>query len=128
MNKPIINPLWIYLANVIPNVGVTCIVLGILGFLVLAILFFAMTMDIECDIEDEEFMQVLRMLKKYIWIPCVLMLFGSLIPEQETIYGMMAANYITPSNIEAVGNSAKDVVDYIFEKIDESDKEQKNDN
>ena len=119
MNKPIINPLWIYLANVIPNFGIACVVIGVLGFFALAVLFIGMSVDIGIDIEDEECMKVLKMIKKYVWIPCVLILFGTFIPNQETIYGMMAANYITPANIESVGNGAKDVVDYIFEKINE---------
>ena len=39
-------------------------------------------------------------------------------PSTETIYTMAVVNEITPDNIQAVGKTGKDVVDYITDQID----------
>ena len=38
---------------------------------------------------------------------------------KETCYQMIAAHYLTYENVDAVGGQAKEVVDYIFDKVDE---------
>ena len=40
-------------------------------------------------------------------------------PSKETCYQMIAAHYMTYENVDAVGGQAKEVVDYIFDKVDE---------
>lgn len=47
-------------------------------------------------------------------------------PSTETIYTMAVVNEITPDNIQAVGKTGKDVVDYITDQIDKvvNDKEE----
>ena len=42
-----------------------------------------------------------------------------LAPSKETCYQMIAAHYLTYENVDAVGGQAKEVVDYIFDKVDE---------
>lgn len=39
-------------------------------------------------------------------------------PNTETIYTMAVVNEITSDNIQAVGKTGKDVVDYITDQID----------
>lgn len=48
-------------------------------------------------------------------------------PSTETIYTMAVVNEITPDNIQAVGKTGKDVVDYITDQINKvvNDKEKK---
>lgn len=47
-------------------------------------------------------------------------------PSTETIYTMAVVNEITPDNIQAIGKTGKDVVDYITDQIDKvvNDKEE----
>lgn len=40
------------------------------------------------------------------------------VPNKETAYTMVALKYVTPNNIETVGDTTKDVVDYITDQID----------
>lgn len=61
-------------------------------------------------------------------IGCVVMTIITIMtPNTETIYTMMAVNEITPDNIQAVGKTGKDVVDYITDQIDKviNDKDEK---
>ena len=44
---------------------------------------------------------------------------GAFMPSKETCYQMIAAHYLTYENVDAVGGQAKEVVDYIFDKVDE---------
>ena len=46
------------------------------------------------------------------------MILTVLTPTTETVYTMMVANEITSDNIQAVGKTGKDVVDYITDQID----------
>lgn len=50
----------------------------------------------------------------YLQVPLTLVIT----PSTETIYTMAVVNEITPDNIQAVGKTGKDVVDYITDQID----------
>lgn len=61
-------------------------------------------------------------------IGCVVMTIITIMtPNTETIYTMVVVNEITPDNIQAVGKTGKDVVDYITDQIDKviNDKDEK---
>jgi hypothetical protein len=47
------------------------------------------------------------------------MLICATIPSEKTMYAMLAASYITEENIDKAGNTVTDMVDYIFDKVDE---------
>lgn len=60
-------------------------------------------------------------------IGCVVMTIITIMtPNTETIYTMAAVNEITPDNIQTIGKTGKDVVDYITDQIDKvvNDKEE----
>lgn len=60
-------------------------------------------------------------------IGCVVMTIITIMtPNTETIYTMAVANEITPDNIQTIGKTGKDVVDYITDQIDKivNDKEE----
>lgn len=38
---------------------------------------------------------------------------------KKTGYAMMAASIVTPNNIEAAGETATDIIDYIVDSVDE---------
>lgn len=117
MNKPIINPLWIYVSDVIPSIGEmlgALFIIGIITSFVLSII--ALILD-----DDEAWKYVIENILKKWWLLIVIATISNFIPSRETMRAMMIANYVTPANIESVGNGEKDVVDYIFEKINESE-------
>ena len=50
-------------------------------------------------------------------------------PSTETIYTMMTVNEITPDNIQTIGKTGKNVIDYIIDQIDKivnKDKDKEN--
>ena len=49
-----------------------------------------------------------------------------LTPTTETVYTMMVANELTSDNVQAIGKTGKDVIDYITDQIDKvvNDKEE----
>lgn len=59
------------------------------------------------------------------WFKRVLILFmifaviTALIPSKQTMYTMLVTDQLTYENIDKLGDSAKDSVDYIFDKIEE---------
>ena len=60
-------------------------------------------------------------------IGCVVMTIITIMtPNTETIYTMAVVNEITPDNIQTIGKTGKDVVDYITDQIDKvvNDKEE----
>lgn len=61
-------------------------------------------------------------------IGCVVMTIITIMtPNTETIYTMAVVNEITPDNIQTIGKTGKDVVDYITDQIDKivNDKDEK---
>ena len=53
-------------------------------------------------------------------------------PSEKACYQMMAASIITPNNLETVGTTAENIIDYIIESVDhlldENENENKNNN
>lgn len=125
MSNPIINPLWIYLIHVLSNLGGLSLVIAIfsgIGLLIGCILYFIWEDDIyspnyEDDIEANKLYQ--RILKRVAIIFAVAVLLFTLIPSEKIMYTMLVSNYITQENIELTGDAIEDMVDYIFEKVDE---------
>lgn len=110
--KPIINPLWFYLANIVENVGGLLFTIAMFsgGIFVVLLLCGAL----ECFNLEAQMKNLKRLL-----ITCIITsILTSLCPTKDTCYQMMTATMITPNNITAVGDAATDVVDYIIESVD----------
>ena len=61
-------------------------------------------------------------------IGCVVMTIITIMtPNTETIYTMAVVNEITADNIQTIGKTGKDVVDYITDQIDKIVNDNKND-
>lgn len=101
--KPIISPWLIYFASRADAVGTLFLIVTIVAF---AICFIGFD-----DLTKNEF-------KLFISIGIISMILTVLTPTTETVYTMMVANEITSDNIQAVGKTGKDVVDYITDQID----------
>ena len=105
--EPIVNPLWFYLFYVIDNIKIFIA----LAFLISAL--FCVYCVVERNIKENKFFKIA------IIIICISMLFLIFLPEEEVLYQMLVASYITPDNIELVGGAVQSIVDYIVESVNE---------
>lgn len=117
--KPIISPLWIYLIDLFDDLnglfGIALFLLGCVAVALLIIWFFS-SIDYE---RNEGFIVVCKkyLKKSVIWL-CVSGLLFTVIPSKDTMYTMIVLDNVTTDNIQAVGKTGKDVVDYITDQID----------
>lgn len=124
MSEPIISPWIFYLINVFVNLqGAMMIIIifsgiGIIAFGVFTIIA-ACNDDEDEDEEEEIFHMFLKWLKRSTIIFLISLTILLLIPSKETMYTMLVADQVTYENVDALGDSAKDTVDYIFDKIEE---------
>lgn len=125
--KPIISPWWIYLIDLFDNLkgllGVALFLLGGAAVALLIIWFFS-----SLDYEQNEGLIVAckKYLKKsVIWL-CVSGLLFTVIPSKDTMYTMIVLDNVTTDNIQAIGKTGKDIIDYITDQIDKivNDKEE----
>lgn len=122
MDNPIINPIWFYLADAIPSLGVF---LGLLGG-GLCIVGLAFLINSETTEEN------INKWKKYLIPGLIVLLLSFMTPSKDTIYQMIAAKAITPNNIKTVTdyvndtatnvsdnltNAIKDIMDYSVDRI-----------
>lgn len=119
--KPIISPWLIYFASRADNLMTFFgVIAGICGSIAVGAFLAGLT-------GYNEPFKFRKTINKSI-IGCVVMTIITIMtPNTETIYTMMAVNEITPDNIQAVGKTGKDVVDYITDQIDKviNDKDEK---
>lgn len=125
MNEPVINPLWIYLVSVLPEIKkiaddlTFCISLFLACSIVMYIRWRAADYTPNCEASID----MKNTWEKYNKLGGVIIVLGCaltvLIPSEKTIYTMMGASYLTPQNIQIVGDGAKDVVDYFFDQVDQ---------
>ena len=115
MDNPIVNPIWFYLADTIPNVRYVLIAVSVALFIISV-----------GQIDSNE------VFRKFIIGGFLSLIVGALIPSQETLYKMVAAKMITPNNIKIVSdyvgdtatnvsdnlmNAIKDIMDYSVDRI-----------
>lgn len=110
--KPIINPWLIYLASRVDS-------LKILAGCILACCMVAILVAfIAGDIEYSSILTYKSFMQKCLIASIVSAVVLVITPSEKTIYTMAAVNEITPNNIQAVGKTGKDIVDYITNQID----------
>ena len=119
--KPIISPWLIYFASRADNLTTFFeVIAGIFGFIAIFTFFDGL-------VEYNEPFKFRKTISKSI-IGCVVMIIITIMtPNTETIYTMAIVNEITPDNIQTIGKTGKDVVDYITDQIDKvvNDKDEK---
>lgn len=108
----IINPIWFYLADVVVSLGETLFGFAGMGVIIVVVTFICSIMEI--DVSE----QLLKMARKTIPVCIILFIIAALIPAKETCYQMMAASLVTKENIEYVGETGREIVDYIVDSID----------
>lgn len=118
--KPIISPWLIYFADKANNLIDFFMILTFIFGCAALVIWFAGLMDSGNPLKYKQI--IIKSI-----IGCVLTAFISLvIPTTETVYTMAVANELTPDNIQAIGKTGKDVVDYITDQVDKvvNDKEE----
>ena len=104
MDSPIVNPIWFYLADTIPNIRYVFIAVGFCLF-ILSI----------GQIDNN------KVFRKIVVSGFLALVVGAIIPSQETLYKMVAAKMITPNNIQTVsdyvGDTATNVSDNLTDAI-----------
>lgn len=122
--KPIISPWLIYFASRADNLTTFFgVIAGICGSIAICTFFAGL-------VEYNEPFKFRKTISKSI-IGCVVMTIITIMtPNTETIYTMAVVNEITPDNMQAIGKTGKDMVDYIANQIDkvvneDEDKENK---
>lgn len=118
--KPIISPWLIYFTSRADNLTTFFgVIAGICSIIAMGAFFAGLAGY------DEPF-KFRKTISKSI-IGCVVMTIITIMtPNTETIYTMAVVNEITPDNIQTIGKTGKDVVDYITDQIDKivNDKEE----
>ena len=119
--KPIISPWLIYFASRADNLTTFFGVIAVIcGSIAVGAFFAGLT-------GYNEPFKFRKIISKSI-IGCVVMTIITIMtPNTETIYTMAVVNEITSDNIQAIGKTGKDVVDYITDQIDKivNDKDEK---
>lgn len=114
---PIINPIMIYLMNVMSKIGEMAPFILIFSIFVLALLF--VTSPARNSSEDK---RQHKAIIKIATITATISLFLSIfIPSRDTMIAMLVAKHVTIENIQSGKEVVKDSIDYIFEKIKELD-------
>lgn len=109
--KPIISPWLIYFAELADNINMAFLFVTFIAFIIMAFAFIPY-MD---NKKDETLKQCLK--KSFIWF-CISVAIVVMTPSKDTVYTMIVLDNVTTGNIQAIGKTGKDVVDYITEQID----------
>lgn len=119
--KPIISPWLIYFASRADNLTTFFgVIAGICSIIAMGAFFAGLAGY------DEPF-KFRKTISKSIIGCAVMTIITIMTPNTETIYTMAVVNEITPDNIQTIGKTGKDVVDYITDQIDKIVNDNKND-
>lgn len=126
--KPIINPWIMYVIGLVNNINYI-FTAGIV-FLFIAIIidatfgFIRLVVDYD---NFDEFLEDYHTAVKWFKKGCISLIIAGIvmifIPSEKTLYSMVVLENVTPNNIEIAGNTGKDVIDYLFDKIDQMNDE-----
>lgn len=106
MDTPIINPIWFYLADAVPNIRYVFITVGFCLF-ILSI----------GQIDNN------KVFRKIVVSGFLALVVGAIIPSQETLYKMVAAKMITPNNIQTVSDYVNDTVTNVSDNLTDAIKD-----
>lgn len=118
--KPIISPWTIYFASRADSLKILAGCILICCIIAICIAF------IEGDINYGSVLTHKSFMKKCAIVSVISAVTLVITPSTETIYTMAVVKEITPDNIQAIGKTGKDVIDYITDQIDKvvNDKEE----
>lgn len=116
MNEPIISPWIFYAADVIGNINIS---INVLTLIALVVIFCAIYTYFEYQEsgDDEEIKDIEERVWFIIKVFIVVLMLNIFIPAKDTFYKMVATSYVTPANIEMVGDNVEKIADKIVDKI-----------
>ena len=109
--KPIISLWLIYFAELADSINMAFLFVTFIAFIIMAFAFITY-MD---NKKDETIKQCLK--KSFIWF-CISVAIVVMTPSKDTVYTMVFLDNVTTDNIQTIGKTGKDVVDYITDQID----------
>lgn len=123
--NPIISPWSIYLINVLSglkNIFIVAVAAAILVGIGNAI-YFLIVIDSPYYNEDDEkdqnkILNIKKCFKKSVVGLIISALLFVITPSKDTMYTMLALDNLTTDNIQAIGKTGKDVIDYVADQID----------
>lgn len=119
MNTPIISPLWFYLIGTIPKVAGVLADISLVLFIFCGVVIFVVVLTSDDNDEGQAAIKrVWTALKKKLIVAVILLSLSNVIPSKEVCYQMAAASLITPANIGATKETAKEAIDYVIDSID----------
>lgn len=110
--KPIVSPWTIYFASRADSLKILAGCILICCIIAICIAF------IEGDIDYGSVLTHKSFMKKCAIVSVISAVTLVITPSTETIYTMAVVKEITPGNIQAIGKTGKDVIDYITDQID----------
>ena len=110
--KPIVSPWTIYFASRADSLKILAGCILICCIIAICIAF------IEGDIDYGSVLTHKSFMKKCAIVSVISAVTLVITPSTETIYTMAVVKEITPDNIQAIGKTGKDVIDYITDQID----------
>lgn len=118
--EPIISPWVIYFASIADSLKFLAGCILVCCIIAICIAFMEGDIDYGSVLTHKSFM------KKCAIVSVISTVALAITPSTETIYTMAVVKEITPDNIQAIGKTGKDVVDYITDQIDKvvNDKEE----
>lgn len=132
--NPIISPWSIYLINVLSglkNIFIVAVAAAILVGIGNAI-YFLIVIDSPYYNEDDEkdqnkILNIKKCFKKSVVGLIISALLFVITPSKDTMYTMLALDNLTTDNIQTIGKTGKDVIDYVADQIDKIVNGNKND-
>lgn len=120
MSNYIINPIWFWAVGIIEDLELFIGLFSALFFfaiIILIIIFFADHMD------DEKVMKYKKAITKLVICFIVTAIIIILVPSRQDMEKIIIFSKLTEDNISAATNYGKDLVDYMFDKINETTNE-----
>ena len=126
MQMPIVSPWLIYIINTIPSIKVVCVIAAIVSF-ICALYCFYMHNNYSDLADPREYYtyqnnignKARKAIKPFLIIGVVLLICGVSLPDRGTCYQMLVSHYVTYENAELAGDQAKEMVDYVLDRVDE---------
>lgn len=116
MNEPIISPWIFYVADVVGSINLVVNVLVWILCITTAIAFYDY-MSNRNPYKEAETIQSRKTFHSLLKILIVVTALNIMIPSQNTFYKMIATSYVTPANIEIIGDNVDKIADKIVDKI-----------
>lgn len=112
---PIISPWLIWLVQTCGALKFILVAACIIFGIALAIFIGLSIME---DLDDDEKVKVKKCRNRFTIIIIPIMILAIAVPDSPTAKMMLASSYITEENISKTSETAKEAIDYIFDKIE----------